>query len=165
MSFISNGAEFNARSGFFFESSSSYEINWVSGMGNTCGDNNKQNSGFANHTHVKATNSIENFVAQKQPVSFAATVSGTYDFISTGQGAKLVLEDPLMFNSGARAFDSGFIQTNYNIPNLIYNKAFTASTAATLTALDSSLGTSNDFSGELLVTAYNSAFGTTGTIF
>ena len=33
-----------------------------------------------------------------------------------------------------------------------------------MTALSSSLGTSNDFSGELLVTAYNSAFGTTGII-
>ncbi len=164
VSFISNGAEFNARSGFFFESGSSYEINWLSGMGNTCGGNNKQNSGFANHTHVKANNNVTNFVVQKQPVSFTTDISNTYDFISTGQGAKLVLEDPLMQNSGARAFDSGFIQTNYTAPKLIYNKAFSASGAQTLTALDSSLGTSNDFSGELLVTAYNSAFGTTGVI-
>lgn len=164
VSFVSNGAEFNARSGFFFESGSSYEINWVTGMGNTCGGNNKQNSGFANHTHVKAANNITNFVVQKQPVSFATGIANTYDFIATGQGSKLVLEDPLMLNSGARAFDSGFIQTNYTAPKLIYSKAFTASTAATLTALNSSLGTSNDFSGELLVTAYNSAFGTTGTI-
>lgn len=164
VSFVSNGAEFNARSGFFFESGSSYEINWVTGMGNTCGGNNKQNSGFANHTHVKAANNITNFVVQKQPVSFSTTIANTYDFIATGQGAKLVLEDPLMFNSGARAFQSGFIQTNYTAPKLIYSKTFSASTAATLTALNSSLGTSNDFSGELLVTAYNSAFGTTGTI-
>ena len=164
VSFISNGAEFNARSGFYFEGSSSYEINWLSGMGNTCGGNNKQDSGFANHTHVKANDSITNFVVQKQPVSFSTDVAGTYDFIATGQGAKLVLEDPLMYNSGARAFDSGFIQTNYTAPKLIYSKAFSPSTAATLTALDSSLGTSNDFSGELLVTACNSAFGTTGAI-
>lgn len=164
VSFISNGAEFNARSGFFFESSSSYEINWVSGIGNTCGGNNKQDNGFANHTHVKASDGITNFVVQKQPVSFATDIAGTYDHIATGQGAKLVLEDPLMYNSGARAFDSGFIQTNYTAPKLIYNKAFTASTAETLTALDSSLGTSNDFSGELLITAYNSAFGTAGAI-
>ncbi len=164
VSFVSNGAEFNARSGFFFESGSSYEINWVTGMGNTCGGNNKQNTGFANHSHVKASNDITNFVVQKQPVSFATGIANTYDFISTGQGAKLVLEDPLMYNSGARAFDSGFIQTNYTAPKLIYSKTFTASTAAILTALDSSLGTSNDFSGELLVTAYNSEFGTTGAI-
>ena len=164
VSFVSNGAEFNARSGFFFESGSSYEANWISGMGNTCGGNNKQNSGFANHTHVKASDITTNFVVQKQPVSFATDIANTYDFISTGQGAKLVLEDPLMQNSGARAFDSGFIQTNYTAPKLIYSKAFSASTAETLTALDSSLGTSNDFSGELLVTAYNSAFGTTGVI-
>lgn len=164
VSFISNGAEFNARSGFYFEGSSSYEINWLSGMGNTCGGNNKQNSGFANHTHVKANDNVTNFVVQKQPVSFSTTVGGTYDFIATGQGAKLVLEDPLMYNSGARAFDSGFIQTNYTAPKLIYSKAFSPSTAATLTALDSSLGTSNDFSGELLVTACNSTFGTTGAI-
>ena len=164
VSFVSNGAEFNARSGFFFESGASYEINWVAGMGNTCGGNNKQNSGFANHTHVKAANNITNFVVQKQPVSFATGIASTYDFISTGQGSKLVLEDPLMYNSGARAFSDGFIQTNYTAPKLIYSKAFTVSTAETLTALNSSLGTSNDFSGELLVTAYNSAFGTTGTI-
>ena len=164
VSFVSNGAEFNARSGFFFESGASYEANWVAGMGNTCGGNNKQNSGFANHTHVKAADITTNFVVQKQPVSFATDIAGTYDFIATGQGAKLVLEDPLMQNSGARAFDSGFIQTNYTAPKLIYSKAFTVSTAETLTALNSSLGTSNDFSGELLVTAYNSAFGTTGTI-
>ena len=164
VSFVSNGAEFNARSGFFFESGSSYEINWVTGMGNTCGGNNKQNTGFANHSHVKASNDITNFVVQKQPVSFATGIANTYDFISTGQGAKLVLEDPLMYNSGTRAFDSGFIQTNYTAPKLIYSKTFTASTAAILTALDSSLGTSNDFSGELLVTAYNSEFGTTGAI-
>ena len=164
VSLISNGAEFNARSGFFFEGSSSYEINWLSGMGNTCGGNNKQNSGFANHTHVKANDSITNFVVQKQPVSFSTGIANTYDFIATGQGAKLVLEDPLMYNSGARAFDSGFIQTNYTAPKLIYSKAFSPSTAATLTALDSSLGTSNDFSGELLVTACNSTFGTTGAI-
>jgi hypothetical protein len=164
VSLISNGAEFNARSGFFFESSSSYEINWLSGMGNTCGGNNKQNSGFANHTHVKANDSTTNFVVQKQPVSFSTGIANTYDFIATGQGAKLVLEDPLMYNSGARAFNSGFIQTNYTAPKLIYNKTFVSSTAETLTALSSSLGTSNDFSGELLVTAYNSAFGTTGTI-
>ena len=69
-----------------------------------------------------------------------------------------------MQNSGARAFDSGFIQTNYTAPKLVYSKAFTASTAEVLTSLSSSLGTSNDFSGELLVTAYNSAFGTTGVI-
>mgnify|MGYP003663571844 FL=1 len=164
VSFVSNGAEFNARSGFFFESGASYEANWVTGMGNTCGGNNKQNSGFANHTHVKANDITTNFVVQKQPVSFATGIANTYDFIATGRGAKLVLEDPLMQNSGARAFDSGFIQTNYTAPKLVYSKAFTASTAATLTALNSSLGTSNDFSGELLVTAYNSAFGTTGTI-
>lgn len=165
VSFVSNGAEFNARSGFFFESGSSYEINWVTGMGNTCGGNNKQNTGFANHSHVKASNDITNFVVQKQPVSFATGITGTYDFISTGQGAKLVLEDPLMYNSGARAFDDGFIQVNYTAPKLIHHKPFaTSSTAATLTALDSSLGTSNDFSGELLVTAYNSEFGTTGAI-
>ena len=164
VSFISNGAEFNARSGFYFEGSSSYEINWLSGIGNTCGGNNKQNSGFANHSHVKANNNVTNFVVQKQPVSFSTTVGGTYDFIATGQGAKLVLEDPLMYNSGARAFDSGFIQTNYTAPKLIYSKTFSASGAQTLTALDSSLGTSNDFSGELLVTACNSAFGTTGAI-
>ena len=165
VSFVSNGAEFNARSGFFFESGSSYEINWVTGMGNTCGGNNKQNSGFANHTHVKATNNITNFVVQKQPVSFATGIANTYDFIATGQGAKLVLEDPLMQNSGARAFDSGFIQTNYTAPKLIHYKPFAASsTAATLTALSSSLGTSNDFSGEILVTAYTFAFGTTGAI-
>ena len=164
VSFVSNGAEFNARSGFFFESGASYEANWVAGMGNTCGGNNKQNSGFANHTHVKAANNITNFVVQKQPVSFATGIASTYDFISTGQGSKLVLEDPLMYNSGARAFSDGFIQTNYTAPKLIYSKAFTVSTAETLTALNSSLGTSNDFSGELLVTAYNSAFGTTGTI-
>tara|TARA_A200000159_G_scaffold96299_1_gene89356 strand:+ start:407 stop:1279 length:873 start_codon:yes stop_codon:yes gene_type:complete len=164
VSFISNGAEFNARSGFFFESGSSYEINWLSGMGNTCGGNNKQNTGFANHTHVKASDNSTNFIVQKQPVSFSTDISGTYDFIATGQGAKLVLEDPLMYNSGARAFDSGFIQTNYTAPKLIYSKTFTASTPATLTALDSSLGTSNDFSGELLVTAHNAEFGTTGAI-
>lgn len=164
VSFVSNGAEFNARSGFFFESGSSYEINWLSGMGNTCGGNNKQNSGFANHTHVKAADITTNFVVQKQPVSFATDIAGTYDFIATGQGAKLVLEDPLMQNSGARAFDSGFIQTNYTAPKLVYSKAFTASTAEVLTSLSSSLGTSNDFSGEILVTAYNSAFGTTGAI-
>jgi hypothetical protein len=164
VSFISNGAEFNARSGFFFESGSSYEINWLSGMGNTCGGNNKQNTGFANHTHVKASDNSTNFIVQKQPVSFSTDISGTYDFIATGQGAKLVLEDPLMYNSGARAFDSGFIQTNYTAPKLIYSKTFSASTPATLTALDSSLGTSNDFSGELLVTAHNAEFGTTGAI-
>jgi hypothetical protein len=164
VSFVSNGAEFNARSGFFFESGASYEANWVTGMGNTCGGNNKQNSGFANHTHVKANDITTNFVVQKQPVSFATGIANTYDFIATGRGAKLVLEDPLMQNSGARAFDSGFIQTNYTAPKLIYSKAFTASTAEVLTSLSSSLGTSNDFSGELLVTAYNSAFGTTGTI-
>ena len=165
VSFVSNGAEFNARSGFFFESGASYEANWVTGMGNTCGGNNKQNSGFANHTHVKANDITTNFVVQKQPVSFATGIANTYDFIATGRGAKLVLEDPLMQNSGARAFDSGFIQTNYTAPKLIHYKPFAASsTAATLTALSSSLGTSNDFSGELLVTAYNSAFGTTGTI-
>lgn len=164
VSFVSNGAEFNARSGFFFESGVSYEANWVTGMGNTCGGNNKQNSGFANHTHVKAADITTNFVVQKQPVSFATNIAGTYDFIATGRGAKLVLEDPLMQNSGARAFDSGFIQTNYTAPKLVYSKAFTASTAEVLTSLSSSLGTSNDFSGELLVTAYNSAFGTTGTI-
>jgi len=164
VSFVSNGAEFNGRSGFFFESGSSYEANWVTGMGNTCGGNNKQDSGFANHTHVKASDITTNFVVQKQPVSFATDIANTYDFIATGQGAKLVLEDPLMQNSGARAFDNGFIQTNYTAPKLVYNKAFTASTAEVLTSLSSSLGTSNDFSGEILVTAYNSAFGTTGVI-
>jgi hypothetical protein len=164
VSFVSNGAEFNARSGFFFESGSSYEANWVSGIGNTCGGNNKQNNGFANHTHVKAADITTNFVVQKQPVSFSTGIAGTYDFIATGQGAKLVLEDPLMQNSGARAFDNGFIQTNYTAPKLIYSKAFSASGAQTLTALDSSLGTSNDFSGEILITACNSAFGTTGSI-
>jgi hypothetical protein len=164
VSFVSNGAEFNSRAGFLFQSSSSYEINWVTGMGNTCGGNNKQDTGYANHTHLIAANSITNFVVQKQPISFATDIASTYDFISTGQGSKLVLEDPLMYNSGARAFSDGFIQTNYTAPKLIYSKAFTVSTAETLTALNSSLGTSNDFSGELLVTAYNSAFGTTGTI-
>lgn len=164
VSLISNGAEFNARSGFFFESGTSYEINWVSGTSNVGSSNNKQNNGFANHTHVKATGTKDNFVVQNQPVSLATDVGGTYDFIATGQGAKLVLEDPLMYNSGARAFDSGFIQTNYTAPKLIYSKAFTASTGATLTALDSSLGTSNDFSGEILITVCNSAFGTTGAI-
>jgi len=164
VSFVSNGAEFNARSGFFFESASGYEANWVTGMGNLAVNNNKQDSGFANHTHVKAANITTNFIVQKQPVSLATTTAGTYDFIATGRGAKLVLEDPLMQNSGARAFDSGFIQTNYTAPKLIYSETFTASTARTLTALASSLGTGNDFSGELLITAYNSAFGTAGTI-
>jgi hypothetical protein len=164
VSFISNGAEFNARSGFHFETTSNYEANWVSGISNVAVDNNKQGAGWANHTHVRASDITTNFVVQKQPVSLAATVSGTYDFICSGQGATLVLEDPLMQNSGARAFNSGFIQTNYTAPKLIYNKTFVSSTAETLTALSSSLGTSNDFSGELLITAYNSAFGTTGTI-
>jgi len=164
VSFVGNGAEFNARSGFFFEVGGDFEANWVSGTSNTVKDNNLSNAGFANHTHVKATNVETNFVVQKQPVSLTTTVSGTYDFIATGQGAKLVLEDPLMYNSGARAYNSGFIQTNYTAPLLIYSKNFVSSTAETLTALSSSLGTSNDFSGELLITAYNSAFGTTGTI-
>lgn len=164
VSFVGNGAEFNARSGFFFEVGGTFEANWVSGTSNTVKDNNLADAGFANHTHVKATNVETNFVVQKQPVSLSTTVSGTYDFIATGQGAKLVLEDPLMYNSGARAYNSGFLQINYTAPKLIYNKTFVSSTAETLTALSSSLGTSNDFSGELLVTAYNSAFGTTGTI-
>jgi len=163
VTFISNGAEFNARSGFFFEGASNYEINWVSGIGNTCGGNNTQGNGFANHTHVTSYDDRENFVVQRQPVSFAAGTDGTYDFIASGQGAKLVIEDPLMTNLGARSFDSGYIQTNYTAPKLVYACAFEPTQAAKiLTGLNIGQGTFNDFSGELLVIAHNAEFAETG---
>lgn len=171
VSFISNGAEFNARSGFLFETrndaadpSLRFEANWVTGMGNTCGDNNKANDGYANHSHVLASDITTNFVVQKQPVSFACSVANTFDFIADGRGAKLVLEDPLMQNDGTRAYNDGHIQVNYTAPKLVYSKTFTALTAEVLTQLDTQLGTANDFSGEILVTAHNSAFGTAGVI-
>lgn len=171
VSFVSNGAEFNARAGFFFETENHptiparrFEANWVSGISNVGADNNKENGGWANHTHVKSSDITTNFVVQKQPVSLYASVPNTYDFICSGRGARLVLEDPLMYNSGTRAYTGGFIQTNYTAPQLYYQKNFTQSVAIALTSLGSSLGTNNDFSGELLITAYNSEFGTTGVI-
>lgn len=164
VSFVSNGAEFNKRAGWYFQSNATRPVNYVSMTANLAVDNNKQNAGFANHTQLSAADSKGNSVFQYQPVSLLATTASTKDFISSGRGSVLVLTDPLMENSGPQGLNDGFLQINYSVPKLIYEKPFTATSTAKITSVRNQNGLFADYSGELLITCSNAAFGSGGVI-
>jgi len=164
VSLLASGAEFNNRAGFFFETGAGVLENWAAGYNCLTSENNVSNTGYANHTHVKAASSVINFVVHNQPVSLSTAVAGTFDFYADGVGAKLALNDPLYYNSGPKAVNGGYVHVNYSAPKLIYNKLFAQSLIDTVCTLAGSLGAGNDFAGELLITVQNATFGTTGAI-
>ncbi len=164
VAFNASGCEFNLRAGWLFQSDSVHQVNHVSMMANVANDNNKADNGWANHTHLSAADAAGNVVVSYQPVSLLSTVAGTKDFISSGRGSKLAIIDPLMQNDGPQAISDGFLQVNYSFPSLTYQKTFAAVQTVEIQNVKNQNGLTADYSGEILVTCQNSAFGTTGVI-
>lgn len=160
------GAEFNTRAGWIYYSGGVNTIrNHCVGTGLLANDNNTSNNGFANHTHLIATDSVLNYVYLNQPVSLDSVnhQATTYDFEASGRGAVLTINDPVMSNQKTRARNGAYIQENYTSPTLVFEKAFTATQTQKVINIRSVLDTS-DYSGMLQVTAHNSEPGTIGAI-
>lgn len=160
------GAEFNKRAGWVYYSGGANTIrNHCIGNGLLANDNNTDNGGWANHTHLSSTDDVPNKVFLNQPVSLASIdhQATTFDFEASGRGAVLTVTDPVMENQKTRARNGGYIQINHTAPVIVNDKTFTATQTNKITDVRSALET-DDYSGMVQITAHNSELGTTSAI-
>jgi hypothetical protein len=160
------GAEANKRAGWWIQTVANGAIeNYISMTATLSLNNDSQVAGWAAHTHVQTNNIIPSVVFSREPVSLKNTNGiESWDFIADGRFAMLALENPIMQNKGCLTKNEGYIQVNYSVPKIIYDINFAVNATKQLLKMSNQSGSNNTYSGDLLITVQNAAFGSGGNI-